>query len=74
MGFGGTERRLDVERRAIIDVELMLANVEASFGDYKEAWRHLDAAEDLSDGALAGRCLAIRQSWYDRETGLDAKR
>jgi hypothetical protein len=73
MGYGGTERRSDAEQRAIIDVELMLANVEAAFGDYQEAWRHLDAAEDLSGGALAGRCLAIRQSWYDREAGLDAK-
>jgi hypothetical protein len=73
MGYGGTERRVDRERRATIDVELMLANVEAAFGDFKEAWRHLDAAEELSDGALAQRCLAMRQSWYDREAGLDAR-
>jgi hypothetical protein len=70
MGYGGTERRQDAERRSAIDVELMLANIEAGFGDFREAWRHLDAAEDLSDGALASRCVAIRQSWYDRETGL----
>jgi hypothetical protein len=72
MGHGGTDRRLDRELRATIDAELMLANVEAAFGDFTEAWRHLDMAEELSDGALAQRCLAIRQSWYDREAGLDA--
>jgi hypothetical protein len=48
----------------------VLADIEASFGDFDEAWRHLDDAEKLSGGALAKRCVEIRRSWYDRESGL----
>jgi hypothetical protein len=50
---------------------LILADIEASFGDYEQAWYHLDEAERLSDGALAQRCIAIRRSWYDKEAGLE---
>ena len=71
MGYGGAERRRDAERRATVEVALVLADIEASFGDYEQAWRHLDEAEDLTDGALAQRCVEIRRTWYDRESGLD---
>ena len=71
MAEGGTERRNDAKRRSAIDLALTLANIEAAFGDYHEAWRHLDEAEELSGGVLARRCLAIRQGWYDRDFGLE---
>ena len=70
-GYGGADRRRDQERRASVELALVLADIEASFGDYEQAWQHLDEAEHLTDGALAERCLAIRRGWYDRETGLD---
>jgi hypothetical protein len=70
-GYGGAERRQDQERRATVEVSLVLADIEASFGDYEQAWRHLDEAEHLTDGALADRCLEIRRGWYDRESGLE---
>jgi hypothetical protein len=70
MADGGAERRNDAERRATIDTALTLADAEAAFGDYEQAWRRLDEAEELSGGALARRCVAIRQGWYDREFGL----
>jgi hypothetical protein len=72
MGYAGTERRTDRERRATVEVALVLADIEASFGDYEQAWAHLDEAEQLTDGALAERCVEIRRGWYDRETGLDS--
>jgi hypothetical protein len=71
MGYGGAERRRDAERRQTVEMALVLADIEASFGDYEQAWRHLDEAEHLTDGALAQRCLEMRRHWYDRETGLD---
>jgi hypothetical protein len=70
-GYGGAERRRDVETRATVEMSLVLADIEASFGDYDQAWRHLDEAEQLTGGAIAERCVEIRRSWYDRETGLD---
>jgi hypothetical protein len=71
MGYGGAERRQNEDRRASVDLALILADIEASFGDYDQAWHHLDEAERLSNGALAQRCIAIRRGWYDREVGLD---
>jgi hypothetical protein len=69
-GYGGAERRHDSERRGKVEVALVLADIEASFGDFDQAWQHLDDAEKLSGGALAQRCVQIRRSWYDRESGL----
>ena len=71
MGYRGAERRRNEDRRASVDLALILADIEASFGDFHQAWHHLDEAERLSGGALAQRCIAIRRSWYDKEAGLE---
>ena len=71
MAYRGAERRRNEDLRAHVDVALALADIEASFGDFDQAWRHLDEAERLSGGALAERCIAIRRRWYDKEAGLD---
>jgi hypothetical protein len=71
MAYRGAERRRDTDLRARIEVALVLANIEASFGDFDQAWKYLDEAEQLSDGVLAERCVEIRRGWYDRESGLD---
>ena len=58
-----TERRKDFERRAMVDVALSLAELDASWGDYGYAVEHLDAANRLSGGALAPRWSATRRHW-----------
>lgn len=57
------ERRKDFERRAVIDVALTLAELDASWGDYSYAIEHLDAANRLSGGALARRWSSRRRRW-----------
>jgi hypothetical protein len=71
MAYGGAERRVNDDVRASVDLALILADIEASFGDYDQAWYHLDEAERLSGGSLAERCIEIRRTWYDKEAGLD---
>jgi len=57
------ERRTDLERRAVIDVALTLAELDASWGDYSYAIEHLDAANRLSGGSIARRWSAQRRRW-----------
>jgi hypothetical protein len=57
------ERRKDLERRAMVDVALTLAELDASWGDYDYALEYLDAANELTRGALASRWAARRRRW-----------
>jgi hypothetical protein len=58
-----TDRRKDLERRAMVDVALTLAELDASWGDYGYALEYLDAANGLTGGALAHRWSARRRRW-----------
>ena len=64
------ERRKDYERRAMVDVALVLAELDASWGDYHYALEHLDAANDLTGGALTSRWAARRRRWADAASGF----
>jgi hypothetical protein len=57
------ERRKDYERRAMVDVALTLAELDASWGDYDYALEYLDAANELTRGALTSRWGARRRRW-----------
>ena len=57
------DRRKDYERRAVIDVALTLAELDASWGDYGYAIEHLDAANRLSGGSIARRWSTQRRRW-----------
>jgi len=58
-----TERRKDFERRAMVDVALTLAELDASWGDYEYAVEYLDAANELAHGSLTERWGARRRRW-----------
>ena len=64
------ERRKDYERRAMVDVALVLAELDASWGDYNYALEHLDSANDLTGGALTSRWAARRRRWADAASGF----
>lgn len=66
------ERRKDLERRAMVDVALILAELDAGWGDYGYAIEYLDAADELTNGALAGRWSARRRRWMDASRGYSA--
>jgi hypothetical protein len=66
------ERRKDYERRAMVDVALSLAELDASWGDYEYAVEYLDAANELANGALAPRWSARRRRWMDALRGYSA--
>jgi hypothetical protein len=57
------DRRKDFERRAMVDVALTLAELDAAWGDYEYALEYLDAANELTRGALAPRWAARRRRW-----------
>jgi hypothetical protein len=63
LGDAVVERRKDYERRAMVDVVLTLAELDASWGDYDYAIEYLDAANELASGALASRWSARRRRW-----------
>ncbi|MEA2399148.1 MAG: hypothetical protein QOK25_2704 [Thermoleophilaceae bacterium] len=66
------ERRTDYERRAMVDVALILAELDADWGEYGYALEFLDAANELSRGALASRWSARRRRWVDASRGYSA--
>ena len=57
------ERRKDYERRAMVDVALTLAELDANWGDYGYALEYLDAANELTGGSIAPRWAARRRRW-----------
>jgi hypothetical protein len=67
-----TERRKDLERRAMVDVVLTLAELDASWGDYRYALEHLDAANQLTNGSIAPRWAARRRRWLYADRGYSA--
>lgn len=54
----------------MVDVTLSLAELDANWGDYEHALRYLDAAEDLTGGAIAARWAARRRRWTDAARGF----
>ena len=66
------ERRKDYERRAMVDVALTLAELDAGWGDYGYALEYLDAANELSGGSIAPRWAARRRRWLDAARGYPA--
>ena len=64
------ERRRDYERRAMVDVALILAELDANWGDYDHALKYLDAAEELTDGSIAPRWAKRRRRWVDAARSL----
>ena len=59
------ERRRDPERRAAVDVALIVADANAGSGNYGTALQHLAAADALTRGALTKRCAWKRTSWEE---------
>ena len=66
------ERRTDYERRAMVDVALTLAELDASWGDYEYALEYLDAANELTGGSLASRWSARRRRWLYAARGYSS--
>ena len=66
------ERRTDLERRAMVDVALTLAELDAGWGDYEYALEYLNAANELSNGSIAPRWAARRRRWVDAARGYSA--
>jgi hypothetical protein len=64
------DRRRDPERRAVVDIALSLAELDASWGDYRQALDYLDAADELSGGAVGPRWRFRRRRWQERGSGL----
>ena len=64
-----SERRKDYARRARVDVALILAELDASWGEYGYALEYLDAANEMTGGSLAGRWAARRRRWRDASSG-----
>ena len=64
-----SDRRKDYERRAMVDVALTLAELDASWGDYNYALEYLDAANELTGGSIARRWSARRRRWLDAARG-----
>jgi hypothetical protein len=56
----------------MVDVALSLAELDASWGDYAYAVEYLDAANELSSGAIAPRWAARRRRWMDALRGYSA--
>jgi hypothetical protein len=67
-----TERRKDYERRAMVDVALALAELDANWGDYEYALEYLDAANELTSGSLASRWAVRRRRWLYAARGYTA--
>jgi len=67
------ERRKDFERRAMVDVALSLAELDASWGDYAYAVEYLDAANELARGALTQRWAARRRRWVYAARGYSSQ-
>ena len=54
----------------MVDVALILAELDASWGDYRYAVEYLDAANKLTGGAIAPRWAARRRRWLDAASGF----
>ena len=64
------DRRRDYERRAMVDVALTLAELDADWGEYGYALEFLDAANELTRGALTPRWASRRRRWLDASRGF----
>jgi hypothetical protein len=54
----------------MVDVALILAELDANWGDYDHALRYLDAAEELTRGSIAPRWAKQRRQWVDSARGF----
>ena len=53
----------------MVDVALILAELDASWGDYEHALEYLDAANELTRGSIAPRWTRRRRRWLDAARG-----
>ena len=54
----------------MVDVALILAELDADWGDYDHALKYLEAAEELTGGSIAARWAKRRRRWNDRAKGF----
>ena len=54
----------------MVDVALILAELDASWGEYDHALEYLDAANELTNGSVARRWSARRRRWLDAAQGF----
>ena len=54
----------------MVDVALILAELDANWGDYDHALKYLDAAEELTRGSIASRWAKRRRRWVDAAKGF----
>ena len=54
----------------MVDVALILAELDASWGDYNHALRFLESADELAGGSIAPRWQARRRRWLDAANGF----
>ena len=54
----------------MVDVTLILAELDANWGDYDHALQYLDAADELTRGSIAARWAARRRRWVDAANGF----
>lgn len=54
----------------MVDVTLILADLDANWGDYNQALKYLDAAEELTHGSIAARWAKKRRRWNDAARGF----
>ena len=54
----------------MVDVSLILAELDANWGDYEHALKFLDAAEDLTNGSISARWAMRRRRWVDASRGF----
>ncbi|MDQ3935806.1 MAG: hypothetical protein M3340_14375 [Actinomycetota bacterium] len=53
----------------MVDVALILAELDASWGEYSQAVQYLDAADELTGGSVMPRWEARRREWADAARG-----
>jgi hypothetical protein len=54
----------------MVDVTLILAELDANWGDYDHALKYLDAAEELTRGSITQRWAKRRRRWIDASRGF----
>jgi hypothetical protein len=54
----------------MVDVALILAELDANWGDYSHALRFLDSADELTHGSIGPRWASRRRRWTDAAQGF----
>jgi hypothetical protein len=54
----------------MVDVALILAELDASWGEYDHALRYLEAADEITGGSIRPRWAERRREWADAARGF----